>query len=139
MCCPSVAGPAKWPRRVPPENISLPEVGSSSEMRTSTFRVRPPQQSALLNISTLSTMTLVSKSMAIQGVASLLGRVEQIPPCGRVSTGTVLLSIQWSAPNAPYVPHRSTYVDDWVAEIGSSSRTSPENAIQDEYPKHLKN
>merc|ERR1739844_259089 len=121
MCCPVVPGPAKWPRRVPPENRS-PEVGSSSETRTSTFRVRPPQQSALLNISTLSTMTLVSKSMAIQGVASLLGSVEQIPPCGRVSTGTVLLSIQWSAPNAPYV---EIAVDDKVAVTGSSSTTGP--------------
>ena len=58
MCCPSVPGPAKWPKRVPPENIWLLEVGSSSEMRTSTFRVYDPQHSGpLLNISTLPTVT----------------------------------------------------------------------------------
>ena len=69
--------------------------------------------------------------MAIQGVASLLGSVEQIPPCGRVSTGTVLLSIQWSAPNAPYV---EIAVDDKVAVTGSSSTTGPVvTAMQDGY------
>ena len=60
--------------------------------------------------------------MAIQGVASLLGLVEQIPPCGSVATGTVFPSIQWPAPNAPYV---EIAVDDMVAFTGSSSTTGP--------------
>ena len=59
MCCPWVPGPAKWPRRAPPENIWLAEAGSSSEMRTSTFRVRFPQQLPIrLKISTLLTVTV---------------------------------------------------------------------------------
>ena len=48
ICCPSAPGPANWPRREPPENISLAEVGSSFEIRTSTFFVRSPQQSSRL-------------------------------------------------------------------------------------------
>ena len=58
MCCPLEAGPAKRPSTVPPENIWLPEVGSLSEIRTSTFRVSC-QPNPELNISTLSTVTEV--------------------------------------------------------------------------------
>ena len=67
MCCPSVPGPAKWPSRAPPENIWLPEAGSSSVMRTSTFLVRFPQQSTRLKISPRRTLTVVLYSMANQG------------------------------------------------------------------------
>ena len=105
MCCPIAPGPAKWPRRVPPENISEAEVGSSSEMRTSTFRVRSPQQSGRLKISTLWTETEVPKSMANQGVAS--PSVWQKPP------SIVRPSIQLSAPKV-------WNVDDWVAVTGCS-------------------
>ena len=70
ICCPLIAGPAKWPRREPPENIWLAEVGSSSATRTSTFFVLSPQHHSRLKISTLLTVTVVPKSMASQGEGS---------------------------------------------------------------------
>ena len=105
MCCPIAPGPAKWPRRVPPENISEAEVGSSSEMRTSTFRVRSPQQSKRLKISTLWTETEVPKSMANQGVAS--------PSVWQTSPSIIRPSIQLPALNV-------WNMDDWVAVTGCS-------------------
>ena len=117
--CPSVAGPGKWPRRVPEENISLPEIGSLSAIRTSTFRVRPPQHPRRLKISTLWTMTLVPKSMAIQGFLSC--SVWHIKATPFSSSGrSVSPSMHFSAP-AP--KSELPYVDDWVALTGSSSST----------------
>ena len=59
ICCPFEAVPGKLPRSLPPENISLPEVGISSEMRTKIFRVLCPLFARLLKISTLWTLTVV--------------------------------------------------------------------------------
>ena len=100
MCCPSVAGPAKWPRSVPPENIWLPEVGTSSEMRTSTFRVRSPQQWRRLKISTLWMVTVVPKSMAIQGVgSSSVWQKSSLATSGNPSSGpSVFPSMHLAAP-----------------------------------------
>ena len=129
MCCPSsVAGPAKWPRRVPPENILLSEVGSSFVMRTSTFRVRFPYP-CRWNSSTLWTVTVVGwfeapKSMAIHG-AVVLKFVWQILKWPLESMGPVTPSIQLPAPNWVV---SFPYVDDWVAVTGLSS-TSMEKIL----------
>ena len=57
ICCGLAPVPSKVPSKVPPENFSLEEVGSWSEMRTSTFSVLLPHFPRRLKISTLWTFT----------------------------------------------------------------------------------
>ena len=57
ICCGLAPVPSKLPSKVPPENFSSEELGSWSEMRTSTFWVLLPHFPRRLKISTLWTFT----------------------------------------------------------------------------------
>ena len=124
----SVPGPANWPRRLPPENILLPEVGSFSETRTSTFWIRfAPIE--LLDNSTLWTVTEVPKSRAIHGAASrFVWQRAHLPPA--VLSEPLTPSIQLPAPN-----WRASFwnVEDWVAVAGCSAH--PVNQIKQQLLK----
>ena len=137
MCCPSVPGPAKWPKRVPRRNLSLPVVGSSSEMRTSIFWVRSPQHFCRLKISTLSIVTLTLKSMATQGAGSaLVWHIGTVVPSQGIQQGSPGLrgpnGPSWSSisPSMHLSAEKSRNVDDWVAVTGWRKST-PVNWIYD--------